>query len=905
MAGSDAGSEPPSPTIGAPSTHHSLGGLRSSRHKTKTTSGSSVIDNPSPSTAALTRDAAVQQQDTGPTIQQSVRMFKLFEILRSGDSAAIAKAVTETSTMPTISEDPEKGAAAGTGTLEGTTILHLAIQCADPSVVEQILSVAKATPGASIDINARDRDGNTPLHLASMLGRPTTVRLLLDQPDVNDSLMNYQSRSALDLAKTPEIFQQLQLSRSLFVDTTVKDIQTLVNKQDYDQLQAVLQDSRVESLLDVNGGELATDPNTIETGGTLLHEAARKRDTTLIQLLLMHGADPFRRDRRGKLPQDVTKDDRTRSILRKSPAAAAAQRGIQEKAILGSGSAQSSDNAPGGKDAREMKGYLKKWTNYTSGYKLRWFVLEDGVLSYYKHQDDAGSACRGAINMRIAKLYMDPKDKTNFEIQGKSSVKYHLKANHVVEAKRWFWALNNAIQWTKDEAKETERQKQQKEEMLRQAKAGQLPHLADESKELGTADISRLSGRGLTPATTVGVPLTASSSRLSFQESTLEDEEGSMYESYEAGTADRELNRSVRAGQTAAIAGDLDDEEEYGDDASDHEIQPLSKDAFNITAHSASLQLRLLAQVSAALQAESSKDQSVSISDPTVKQALSTYESAVASLQGLVGDLLKISRDRDAYWQYRLDREADVRRLWEDSMVRKCRDRLLVVESLCSGAPFEGIAEALPPPRTPSKNLTVDYLMIGGRLTLTSSQARVAKEQEELEGRIGESEEKRKRTKRALKEALEGTSDSVAPSGGLSQDEGLASASLEKLQLDQKSPARPRTKSIGFREPGRRKSTIADLTNLSDSDSDDNEEFFDAVDAGEVEVVDTMPPSSPPPIPENEMSDQKKPSQGRDLREEKLADIKASFKGYEDPIRKRFKMEADNRPKISLWVFTP
>lgn len=33
-----------------------------------------------------------------------------------------------------------------------------------------------------------------------------------------------------------------------------------------------------------------------------------------------------------------------------------------------------------------MKGYLKKWTNYTTGYKLRWFVLEDGVLSYYKQQ---------------------------------------------------------------------------------------------------------------------------------------------------------------------------------------------------------------------------------------------------------------------------------------------------------------------------------------------------------------------------------------------------------------------------------------------------------------------------------------------------------------------------------------
>jgi len=87
------------------------------------------------------------------------------------------------------------------------------------------------------------------------------------------------------------------------------------------------------------------------------------------------------------------------------------------------------------------------------------------------------------------------------------------------------------------------------------------------------------------------------------------DDEGSQYgDSYEPSIADNDPGKSVKGAQTATIAADMDDDEEYGDDASDREVQPASKDAFNITAHSASLQLNLLSQVSAALQAESSKD---------------------------------------------------------------------------------------------------------------------------------------------------------------------------------------------------------------------------------------------------------------------------------------------------------
>ncbi|KAK2841645.1 hypothetical protein FQN49_006049, partial [Arthroderma sp. PD_2] len=345
------------------------------------------------------------------SLDQSVRTFRLFEVLRSGDTNAISRAIKECQESASL----------------GTSILHLAIQCADPQVVEFVL--------ASVDdagINARDREGNTPLHLAAQLGRLAVVRELLDRPTINDAATNFQGQSPLDLARSPDIFQHLQLARSLFVDTKTREIQSLVGQEDYEKLERVLVEPRVQGMVDVNGPELVTDRTTYLSGGTLLHEAVRKKDTKLIQMLLMHGADPFRRDRKGKLPQDITKDDRIRSFVKKSPAAVMAQRGIQEKAILGHNFAQGSGEIfVGGKDAREIKGYLKKWTNYTSGYKLRWFVLEDGVLSYYKHQDDAGSACRGAINMRIAKLNMDAQDKTRFEILGKSSVKYHLKANHV------------------------------------------------------------------------------------------------------------------------------------------------------------------------------------------------------------------------------------------------------------------------------------------------------------------------------------------------------------------------------------------------------------------------------------------------------------------------------------------
>lgn len=767
--------------------------------------------------------AKTNPYDKGSSLEQSVRKFRIVEALRNGDTASITRAIRETSEGGGGPRQSISSINTLAGVvLEDTTVLHLAIQCAEFPVVEYVVS-----DGAGyIDINAKDKDGNTPMHIAAMQGRTTVVKLLLDQKDINDSIPNNQGRLPLDLSRNPEIFQLLQLSRSLFAESKIKQVQNLINRQDYKTLEEVLEETRLKTVLDINSTEFVLDPVTVQAGGTLLHEAARRKNTALIQIILLHGADPFRRDRKGKLPQDVTKDDLTRAMLKKSPAAVAAQRGIQEKAVLGTAS-QAAVAAPGdpllGKEAREMKGYLKKWTNYRKGYQLRWFVLEDGVLSYYKHQDDSGSACRGAINMRIARLNMSPDEKTKFEIIGKSSVKYTLKANHEVEAKRWFWALNNAIQWTKDQAKEEEKQRAANAELMSKAK--------EQAQGNSSGELANENASALEPGSRSSVQLSRFHSVSRSAVSRITSVGGSFIEEDENGETDHD----TRAGMS--VMHDEVDEDDYGDASSGQDQPNAAKDAFNITAQSLKLQLDTMSQVNAALMTEAKDNPGMKLSDPKMAGALATYDAAVRSMTGLIGDLMRISRDRDSYWQYRLDREIDMRRMWEDSM------------------------------------------------------AQVAKEQEVLQARIGEAEEKRKHAKRMLKEVvnsnrIESQPASASLTGPETQEEGENSAADDA----QSSP-------FGILPPSRHETVLNEIANLSEDESED--EFFDAVDAGEIKA-EPLPPSYTPDTDTEDTADTE--NDQKKVVASSGVDISSSFHGYENGIRTRLKIDADNRPKISLWV---
>uniref|UniRef100_A0A8C5EII4 Oxysterol-binding protein n=1 Tax=Gouania willdenowi TaxID=441366 RepID=A0A8C5EII4_GOUWI len=108
----------------------------------------------------------------------------------------------------------------------------------------------------------------------------------------------------------------------------------------------------------------------------------------------------------------------------------------------GSASASASTTAPvpaPGSDT--YKGWLFKWTNYLKGYQRRWFVLSNGLLSYYRTQAEMAHTCRGTINLATA--HIDTEDACNIVLSSGGRT-YHLKASTEVERQRWVTALELA-----------------------------------------------------------------------------------------------------------------------------------------------------------------------------------------------------------------------------------------------------------------------------------------------------------------------------------------------------------------------------------------------------------------------------------------------------------------------------
>uniref|UniRef100_A0AAX7TEE6 PH domain-containing protein n=1 Tax=Astatotilapia calliptera TaxID=8154 RepID=A0AAX7TEE6_ASTCA len=100
-----------------------------------------------------------------------------------------------------------------------------------------------------------------------------------------------------------------------------------------------------------------------------------------------------------------------------------------------------------------MEGILYKWTNYMTGWQPRWFVLENGVISYYDSEDDVGKGSKGSIKMSVCDIKVHPTDTTRLELIIPGEQHFYVRAVNAAERQRWLVALGSSKAGTLDSNK--------------------------------------------------------------------------------------------------------------------------------------------------------------------------------------------------------------------------------------------------------------------------------------------------------------------------------------------------------------------------------------------------------------------------------------------------------------------
>ncbi|CAH8636736.1 unnamed protein product [Schistosoma haematobium] len=90
-----------------------------------------------------------------------------------------------------------------------------------------------------------------------------------------------------------------------------------------------------------------------------------------------------------------------------------------------------------------MEGILLKWTNYVSGWQQRYFILDDGVLSYYRSKEEMNSGCKGSVKLSVCDVIVHSSDPRRFDlILGEQ--RYYLRALSRADRQRWVIALGSS-----------------------------------------------------------------------------------------------------------------------------------------------------------------------------------------------------------------------------------------------------------------------------------------------------------------------------------------------------------------------------------------------------------------------------------------------------------------------------
>ncbi|KAM6495220.1 hypothetical protein JOM56_009843 [Amanita muscaria] len=277
---------------------------------------------------------------------EPIYQVKLLAALRSGDPALIhpflAEICKDKKTLPVGSSTSVEhlSQAEGTGAQEidtGAAALHLAIRCASGvflslrrllvlRALQSVETVALLLAHRAISPNGTHPPGSgtTPLHLAASIGRVDIVNLLLEQDSIDDTLKDGHGRTVKEVAKNKPVIRAIDDSRSLLNATFRSQLHSYIlspyapSASTSRSVQQPLSPSGLVSLLESPRARYMDLSYIDEDSGTsLLHEAARRKDLRLIELAVRAGADVFVRNRKGKTAYEgAGKDDPVRVFLR-------------------------------------------------------------------------------------------------------------------------------------------------------------------------------------------------------------------------------------------------------------------------------------------------------------------------------------------------------------------------------------------------------------------------------------------------------------------------------------------------------------------------------------------------------------------------------------------------------------
>ncbi|KAF8995937.1 Oxysterol-binding protein-domain-containing protein [Cyathus striatus] len=742
----------------------------------------------------------------------------------------------------------------------GAAALHLAIRCGSVHTISLLLAHRAISPNGIHPPGS----GTTALHLAASLGRTDVVTLLLEQDGINDTLRDAQGRTARDLAKSKEVVRLIDDSRALLNATYRSLLHSYLLSPPTAPPPPVLLD-----LLASPRVKYVDLKYLDESGTSLLHEAARRRDLRLIELGVRAGADVFVRDRRGKMAHEVVPkgEEKVRVFLRQSDKRIVAN---QDQTLIMPPSPLT--------EPPSMKGYLNKYTNVAKGYNSRWFVLKAGVLSYYRHAEDEKIASRGSVSMKTAIVKQKPGDRLRFEVhsmpgRGHHSPpqKWYLKANHPVEASRWALALQRSVEWYRGGG--IERRSGESEEgavaSVPSTRHSYSPAALLRRSTTRALDIESLGGMGTGtgPSPTDGGGSVASASGVPAVHVEPVDASPSMNDPEEERDDLGPLN-----GERSPDGGESPDEDgERSSSASESDARrrvPPYEDSFELHGNAIAAQLELTLQLLSNLPLPL---------EPRERETQGAIACSLGSVQGMINEYVGMVSQREGYFKKEVQRERERQKVWEESLASVVREGEALEKELRLRSRKRGSRVFMGSTSGGSGSVSVSTR----RRSLRSPPVGRVYVREEGVGEMGE--------------AGEYSSFAVPVNGSFRRNPGR-SQTMPPVRSPSPVPSRPRGPVAGPAPPSYAASTsgysIGDAQDEEEEEfsTDEEDEFFDAIDSNNLPNL---------TIPESIVSPTRSETAPSNIPDGMNVNMDA-YKAYTH-LRKRLGVRADNRPSTSLW----